>query len=247
MTYSDALPVQFWLPDVDTFNEKEVCGVHPVCYCAPWNAADSIALQFQHDSELYLVVKDSEGNEEAGIELNRVGDVHYTSYIPQNHGFTDEQIQFLIKNGSDQTLLKSDCLDIKESHNCTNLIEYYDTRDYACIIYESVSPDQTFAIRVPSVFFHDEFPEEDEILELIDTNINTANQVKTQRMLEVDYMPYYMHLKLKLILKHKFVIIDGANWVKEEAYDIPKGDKRWPHKKANVLLTKKASIVRNVL
>jgi hypothetical protein len=221
--------------------------VHSSCFCQKWNANDAIPLQFQHDEDLFLVVKDSDGVEESPIELDRIGDLHYISYTPQNYGFTDEQIQFLIKNGSGTTILKSDCLDIQESHDCTLLIDYFDTKNYACLVYENTSPDQTFSIRVPAVFFHEDYPEEDEIIELIETNVMTANQVKTQRLLDIDYMPYYMHYKLKLILKHKFIIIDDSNWVKEEKYDLVKGDRRWPIKKASVLLTQKSSIVRNVL
>jgi hypothetical protein len=247
MTFSNALPVQFWLNAKSTFNELEVCGVHSSCFCAPWNASDQIQLQFQHDEALFLVAKDSNGTEETPIELNRIGDLHSLAYTPSSHGFTDEQIQLLIKDGSNVTILKSDCLDIQESHRCTLLIDYYDTRNYDCLVYENTSPDQTFSIRVPAIFFHPEFPEEDEVIELIETNITTASKIRTQRLLDIDYMPAYMHYKLQLILKHKFVIIDELNWVKEEKYDLVKSDRRWPKRKASVLLTQKSSIVRNVL
>lgn len=247
MVFSQALPVQFWVVDKSTYNEASVCGLHYSCFCSPWNASDQINLQFQEDDDLSLVIKDSDGVEGSPIAMNRVGDLNYLSIIPEDYGFTDEQIQLLVKNGSSQTVLKSDCLDVQESHSCTTLVNYYDTKNYACLIYENTSPDQTFNIRVPSIFFHERYPEEDEVLELITTDVQTANQVKTQRRLDINSVPYYFHYKMKLILKHKFVIIDEFSWVKEEEYEVNEGDRRWPVKKANVWLTQKNSIVRNVL
>src|SRR6478752_6867817 len=43
---SDANPIQFWPIDCDTYNEKEVCGVHPKCWCHPWQCDDEVHTQF---------------------------------------------------------------------------------------------------------------------------------------------------------------------------------------------------------
>jgi len=43
---SNVLPVQFWLEGEETFNEKQVCGIEPVCWCMPWNCADPLPFQF---------------------------------------------------------------------------------------------------------------------------------------------------------------------------------------------------------
>jgi hypothetical protein len=61
MTFSDALPVQFWLSECDTFNEHEAQGVHHICWCQPWNSGDEILIQFQHDTgeDLVLLAIDS--------------------------------------------------------------------------------------------------------------------------------------------------------------------------------------------
>lgn len=50
ITLSNALPVQFWLEEEETFNEKSVCGIEQVCWCLPWHCEDEIKIQFT-DSE----------------------------------------------------------------------------------------------------------------------------------------------------------------------------------------------------
>lgn len=45
MTLSNALPVQFWLNGEETFNEKVVPGVTPVCWCQPLECNDQVDIQ----------------------------------------------------------------------------------------------------------------------------------------------------------------------------------------------------------
>lgn len=45
LTFSDALPVQLWLNECQTYNEFEAEGVHHVCFCHPWNCSDPIKIQ----------------------------------------------------------------------------------------------------------------------------------------------------------------------------------------------------------
>src|SRR5690606_40263664 len=61
MILSDALPVQFWLSDCETFNETQAGGVHPLCWCQPFNCDDDINIQFQDDagSEFLLQIFDT--------------------------------------------------------------------------------------------------------------------------------------------------------------------------------------------
>jgi hypothetical protein len=66
-------------------------------------------------------------------------------------------------------------------------------------------------------------------------------------MLDVDYVPYYFHEKLKFVLKHQFVSIYGKEWVKQEPYEIADGDRRWPIKKAKCWISEKEFVHRNVL
>lgn len=46
MTFSDALPVQFWANGCETFNEKNVPGIHQACFCQPFQCDDNIIIQF---------------------------------------------------------------------------------------------------------------------------------------------------------------------------------------------------------
>lgn len=143
---------------------------------------------------------------------------------------------------------KSDCLNIKTDQDETVLITYSDNKNYAGLNYSLVSPDPEFNIRVPATFFHERFPEESEVIELSNSrSIQLNAQVKAQRQLEIGPLPYYMHRKLKLILKHQFVTIDDQDWVQSEQYEITEGSRRSPHKQAKVWLTEKDYIIRNVL
>jgi hypothetical protein len=250
MTFSDALPVQFWLTGCETFNEYEAEGVHHVCWCQPWNCTDEITTQFKDTTgqTLKLVAYDSEDNElfsENFIEI--ATGVYQLSFIPDDEDICDELIKLEVQNSSDVMLAKSDCLDIKTSHIETTLFTYSNHRNYDGLVYEDQSPDVEFNIRVPSRFFHEDEPEEDEAIELTSSVITTSSQVKTQRLLEVKHAPYYFHKKLRRILKHQSIEAIGKGWKKEEKYQINEGTKTWPLKSATCLLTEDNSVIRNVL
>jgi len=390
MTVSDALPVQFWDVDEDTFNEKVIEGIHHVDWCAPWNCDDEIKYQGVHTSGqvLYLVALDSEQEILYSARLNEVASgVYQKSIIPSDEDICDEKIQLKILDSSDGVMLaptswtdqapwnsktatqfiytdagspyftpdsymslttalgdriqfsvtvnisgtyngelslyfsltdsignltstteftepiaagvnnfdidltaasagarlivvlfesnpgtgsisltltipvnqilnivpstvlkKSDGLDIKESHPDTFLITYSNDRDYAGLIYnDNDSPSRSFYLRVPCRFFHEIEPEEDEAIELTESVVTTSSEVKTQRKLEVKHVPYYFHKKLRRVLKHQSLTIDGLSWKKEEKYEVNEGEKRWPLKTATCYLTETNSVVRNVL
>lgn len=433
MTISDALPVQFWLPDCDTFNEADICGIHSFCFCQPWNCDDELQFQLTHtdETEYTLQVLDEDDNElfsaamtqtdnyippvaavpgvESGItlpamntlvntviistshgggpisgtdwtedanpdvELSGVGSkrsdaitgaytflngytykitpsldyafdagnfgtsckiffvvlnssnnivhsesftfspgdsgefttelefvagadyvkfgfyvsslsvgsitdnfdlnswtgtettpgtpeipetlatyyLNKTSFIPFDEGICNQRIKInILDDGSPQLVVaKSDCLDVRTSHACTKLIEYSNTRNFAGLIYdEDLSPDETYTIRVPATFFHERFPEDDETIELTDMVVNLNSSMKRQKRLDFDYMPYYMHNKIKLILKHQQLTIDDKDWVKQEEYEMSDSEnKRFPIRMSSVWLTDKNYIQRNVL
>lgn len=394
VTISDALPIQFWLNDCDTYNEKEVCGVHHKCWCQPWNCDDDLVIQFTDDSvndyvlrvlnsdlevefesefdyyqqypgnpadifepfplsgwtneavfglppwttgttpsvtvfitvwsallkspvnvqagtfdvnvtvtnnraaEIYITffkagvaVGDVTIPSAIGISQVRTGEVTITdtadevkitaarttgfsttvtienietdidavsatpvvffkTFNPLDHGICNKQLNFQIvdQSGSPEVVVaKSDCIDVRTSHNCVTEIEYTNNRNFAGLVYENVSPLTTFKILVPAIFFHERFPEEDNVIELSDSIIKTSGQVKAQRLFETDYIPYYMHRKLKLILKHQTVLIDNQYWTKEESYDVLDGERRWPAKKGKCFLTEKNYVQRAIL
>jgi hypothetical protein len=148
--------------------------------------------------------------------------------------------------GTDTVVAKSDCLDIRD-HPESILLEYSNHRNFAGIKYEISSPEEIFKIRIPSVFYHERFPEEDEVIELSSSLVTLNGTVRKQRRLDIDYVPYYFHEKLKLILKHQSLEIYNRAWVKQEGYEIVEGDKRWPVKMARVWLSERDFVHRNIL
>jgi hypothetical protein len=68
--------------------------------------------------------------------------------------------------GNTQIIAKSDCLEIRQNHENTILLTYSNNRNFAGLVYENTSPATEFNIRIPAIFFHQRFPEEDEVMEL---------------------------------------------------------------------------------
>jgi hypothetical protein len=93
MTLSNALPVQFWLEDEETYNEKQVCGVEEFCWCQPWNCETELPLQFQDDEDIEysLDVLDEEDNilQTLPFEQTQIFTDNYFSSFPLS-GFTNE-------------------------------------------------------------------------------------------------------------------------------------------------------------
>jgi hypothetical protein len=148
--------------------------------------------------------------------------------------------------GVDTILAKTDCLHILTEHKNTVYASYSYHRNYAGLIYSDISPAIVFKIRIPAIFFHQRFPEEDETILLTDQIVTLSGTMRKQRLLSVDYVPYYFHEKIMLILKQNVEIFDFT-WVKQEAYQITEGDRRSPWKKANVYLSRQDFVQRNVL
>lgn len=250
MVVSDALPVQFWPVSIDTYNESEPEGVFPKCFCHPWESTDIIKIQVDLEilDALYLKIYDSDEILLQTLSFsNTIGTVYTVSFAPSTYGLTDDLISLKIFRGT-TAIFKSDCLDVKTSWSETVLITYSNSRNFASLNYTSVSPDPEFYIRIPAVFFQERFPEEDEVIELSNSrSIQLNAQVKAQRLLEVGPMPFYMHRKLKLVLKHQFVEIAAQEWVKEEPYEQQESNKKWPFRRALCWLTEKDYIIRNVL
>ncbi len=143
----------------------------------------------------------------------------------------------------------SDCIDVRESHECTELLRYSNSKDFAGIEYSSLSPQADFYIRIPAVFFHETNPTEEEDFETSgETTVSLRQEIKVKRNLQIGYMPDYMHRKMTLVLAHQTVEIDGDEWVRRDPYEkVPPSNKRYPLKMANVLLTLQGYIKRNIL
>lgn len=142
---------------------------------------------------------------------------------------------------------KSDCIDVKTSQDCTQLIEYSNTDDFDGITYTSQSPDPIFYLRIPALFYQESNPQEQEDIDLTDGVIVTLLQeIQEKTLLETGYMPNYMHKKLQKVLMCDTIIVDGNQYRRRDPYqDTPV--KGYNLKKATVLLTRYDSVERNTI
>jgi hypothetical protein len=265
---SGALPIEFWDPTCGTYNElgsdtassesgrvsiaNYSPGTFHKCYCQPFNCTDEIFLQVTSTYAIKLRAVDDGGNLLATVNFtNTVGNIRQVSFIPNDYDICDEQMQLQILRASDNAIIyRSDCLDIKSNHRESILIQYYNSpsRNFAGINYADVSPDPEFSLRLTGSFFHQRFPQEQEVEELSNSrSLQLSTELKRQKLLELGPMPYYMHQKVILALQHEFVTINGVEYVKQENYEINEGSRRSSLKQAKVWLTQKDYILRNIL
>ncbi len=196
----------------------------PVSYAV---GPHSIAVQFTTTREYrYIAVKGATG----GVGVTTL-DINYIHISPEP--FT--------------AILKSDCIDLKESHDCTELISYSNSSDFDGIAYQSASPAPTFNLRVPAVFNEENNPQEQEDLELSNGVIVTIrSSIQEKRLLELGYMPNHMHRKVQKILMHETIEIDDTQWKKRDSYDA-NAIHKYNLKKAQVWLTKYNSVEKNTI
>lgn len=174
--------------------------------------------------------------------------VYTASWTPIDSDVCNTKVALQIENTDETTVVaKTDCIEIRESWECTNVVTYSNNRNYAGLAYIDVSPEQQFSIRVPSRFFHEQNPEEDEVMQLSSSFVNTSSTIQAKKLFEVIHAPYYWHRKLQLIFKHSYVEIDDQVWIKQDGYEINEGNKRASLKSAQVWLTEKDNLQRNVL
>jgi len=140
--------------------------------------------------------------------------------------------------GVTEEIAHSDLIDIQSLHAKTLLIKYSNPTDYAGLVYEGLEEVPEFGIRVKTKFFEERFPEENESEADGEGNVDKlSSTTKTQRLLEIDPLPPYMHKKLKLALQHNTIYIKNLAWVKEEAYELEKIAEKYPFFKAKSWLT----------
>lgn len=186
--------------------------------------------------------------------------VYNLSFIPSELSpeICDQKVQFVIvdDNTSPAEIAKSDYVEFSSNLTCTQLLKYRNQRNFAGIDYvnlvtnTSPAQDEYFYIRVPAVFFHERQQGESEALELSNSKYISINGVlRQQKLLELDYMPYYMHKKIQLILMHQYLedVETSTRWTKQENYEVPEGNKRYPLKMAKVWLTERDFVARNVV
>jgi hypothetical protein len=179
--------------------------------------------------------------------LSANGYIYQGSFIPLDYEICNQLIKLEIwsEASPEVRIAHSDKMDVRESHPDTKLITYTSTRNFAGLVYDDVSPTDTFYLRIRARFYHWRFPQKDEAMELTSSVLTTSSEKKRQKKLEVLHAPYYLHNKLIDVLRHHSVSIDNNRWEKEESYDVNEGESRWPLKTATTFLTLKNSVVRN--
>lgn len=103
ISISDAIPVQFWLNGVASFNQKIEPGIERHCFHQLFNADDEIKIQFTDTSGLIyeLVILDEEGDELLTLGFTEVDPgVYALSFIPEDQtpSITSEKIKLEIHN-----------------------------------------------------------------------------------------------------------------------------------------------------
>lgn len=165
-----------------------------------------------------------------------------------NQNSNNPDVQSLtINEGSDRIeIFHSDCVDFRDSHECDLTIVYTNGTDFDGIDFESGSPSTgPFTLRVHAQFWKETNPQEEEDHELSNGTIVTLRQkIEEKRLLELGYMPNYMHKKLQKILMMDSILIDGDYWKRRDSYESDNIN-RYGLKKGQVWLTKYDSVKKN--
>lgn len=258
MVYSDALPVQFWPIECETYNQHNPSGVFYKCYEQRWQCDDEIVIQFTEDSlvekDYDLWARDMEGDlilaADASVYTNEeAGQTTYTYRVTaDSQGICDLKAVFAIRDYANAVdIAHSDVHYFTETVPDSILITYSNHINVFGLVYSDISPDVQFNLRIPAIFYHQRFPEEDEVMELTDQLVTLNGSMRRQRLLDTDYLPYYMHEKIKLALKHQYVQIYNKFWTKQESYDIQDGNRMHPEKKAKCWISETEYMQRSVL
>ncbi len=128
MVISDALPIQFWPVSKYTFNETEPQGAFWKCFCQPWQASDTIAIQV--DFGIINTLSLNLYNSDDGL-IQSIGNGKYSrrrfiqppSRRRRRTVFLMSKVRLKIFVGGNE-VFKSDCLHVKEGmgRDCTNNI-----------------------------------------------------------------------------------------------------------------------------
>jgi hypothetical protein len=203
-----------------------------------------------------LSITDSDDSEITSIpfEALSLGSYNYLyslSFIPNDEEICNQQIKLKIVDtdaSPDEVVASTDCLDIRTTQTCTLQIAYTNSKNFNNLIYDDVSPEIIFYIRIPAIFFEEDNPAEQEDHELSSGEIvRLYNKLEKRKKLDIGFLPPYMHEKIQLILMHDSITIDDAEWIRREVYEKIEGNKRYPLKRAMVYLHDKNFIKENQL
>jgi len=108
-----------------------------------------------------------------------------------------------------------------------------------------------FNLRIPCRFFEQRNNTSQSSLQLSNSKvINTSVILSLQQYMTVYMMPDYMHNKIQLALAHAVrgsLLIDGFEWTVTEGYERSNPDKRNPLQFGKVWLSRKNTLIRNII
>lgn len=173
-------------------------------------------------------------------------------FLPSSNGLCDQFVKFKILDSIDTVLAFSDSVEFVTSWIDTPssgsiYIQYDSVQNYAGIAYPI---SEYYTIRLDGRFFHERRPLTTKSLALSSSSVSTSSTLKKQKLLTLDAMPDYMHTKVLEILSHSIsgeVIINGLSYLLEDAYEQEELNPFNPLKSANVYLTDKNYLKRNVI
>lgn len=229
---SDANPVQFWLTGTPTFNEKVEPGIDPVCFPQIFNSDDVVKTQFT-DLDVGLgpwdiVIRDFKTDEEYDFypfallpDTDNVWEVDFDFA-----GYDKRTVYLSICDALDHSVVhaKSDCIAVLDDTPNTKLIRYSNEGPYAGL---NFTAESIFNFRVCAKFFKQRRPTTSESEPMTNgTIVKLSSTQKSQKLLQVEPAPFYIHDKINLILQCNSVFIDDVYWQCEEAYESQEMDER---------------------
>lgn len=115
---------------------------------------------------------------------------------------------------------RSDCLDIRTLHDCTQKIMYWNEESFMDLIYDNTSPPLMFTLRLPADFWQDTDTLTQELHNLSNGEIlRLRSDLEKERLFQLDYVPTTIHRLMAYVLMHDFIYIDGKFWVFKEGYE----------------------------
>jgi hypothetical protein len=256
MIASDLLPIQFWTEGTLTYNQELSYRLDHEKFILKWFEDTNIKFQFRHATGANLVVRVCNRDEEVLVTLPLVevsDTVYELDLVPSNEGLSGEiyfEGSIDLGGGNYSRQLLSDAIEIIDSEEGLVLISANNSvEDNPGVEFDSIVFGGTtiFNFYFPGRFYFPGAVEETE-----SDNISTGEiveltgAVKKQRLLEIHFVPFYSHVKLMLLLKLHYKLIDGFTWKQDNnKYPMPEPD-NFSMAAAKVWLTKQGSIVRNV-
>lgn len=101
MTSSDSQPIQFWADGVETFNEKDVCGlVKQDCFCQIFQTDDTITVQIRDTGEQEYILRvkayDNTDTVVGSVGMDKETNHHTASFSPSDIGMVAGS-QYILK------------------------------------------------------------------------------------------------------------------------------------------------------